>query len=104
MIKQREIEVIIQNTDQRHKFPLGTSLDEIIAELKIKLKYPIIGAMVNNKLKELDYAIFKPKTIKFIDLTHPDGMRMYVRSLSFILIRAAKNLFPNRRLTIEHSV
>ena len=104
MIKQREIEVIIQNTDQKKRFPLGTSLHEIIAELNIKLKYPIIGAMVNNKLKELDYAIFRPKTLKFIDITHPDGMRMYVRSLSFILIRAAKNLFPNRRLTIEHSV
>ena len=104
MIKQLEIEIIIQNIDQRKKYPLGTTLQEIVQDLKLNLKHPIIGAMVNNKLKELDYAIFKPKTIKFIDLTHPDGMRMYVRSLSFILIKAAKTLFPNKRLTIEHSV
>jgi uridine kinase len=104
MIKHKLIEIIVQNKGIRKQYPLGTTLMEILSDVKLDLKYPAIGAMVNNKLKELDYAIFKPKTIKFIDLTHPDGMRMYVRSLSFILIKAVKNLYPERRLKIEHSV
>ncbi len=104
MIKQKNIEIIIENTGERKRYPLGTTLLEIAADIKLNLKHRAIGAMVNNSLKELDYAIFKPKTVRFIDYTHPDGMRMYVRSLSFILLKAVKNLYPNRRLTIQHSV
>ena len=83
---------------------MGTTLKEIVKDSEIKLSYPVIGALVNNKVKELDYAIFSPKTIHFFDLQHSDGMRMYVRSLNFILIKAAKNLYPNAKIKIEHSI
>jgi len=59
---------------------------------------------VNNELKEMDYNIFKPKRVRFIDITHPDGMRMVVRSLCFVLHKAVRDLFPDAFLTIEHSV
>ncbi|MCK4662093.1 MAG: nucleoside kinase [Bacteroidales bacterium] len=98
------IKIKCENNQIAKTYKFGTRLHEIIKDQKIKLDYPILGALVNNKLKELSYRIFKPKTIKFIDITHPDGMRMYVRSLSFILIKATKELFPNVILTIEHSV
>jgi len=98
------VEVIIKNLNIRKKYPQATTLKEIADDLNLKLTYPIIGALVNNKTKDLSYTVFNPKTIKFIDLTHPDGMRMYVRSLSFILIKAAKKLYPDAQLKIEHSV
>ena len=65
---------------------------------------PVLGAMVNNTLKELCYEIYKPKTIRFIDYTHKDGRRMYTRSLSMVLYKAVKDLFPKCELKIEHSV
>lgn len=77
---------------------------EIHQDLKLELSNKIIGATVNNKVADLNYAIYRPKTIKFFDITHPDGIRMYVRSLSFILLKAVNNLYPNRILKIEHSV
>jgi len=86
------------------EYKLGTSLNSIIKDQKIQLPYPILGAMVNNQLEELSYEIYKPKTIKFIDITHKDGLLMYIRSLSFVLIKAVKELYPDKEIRIEHSV
>ena len=40
----------------------------------------------------------------FSDASHIMGMRMYVRSLCFVLYKAVTELFPGTRLRIEHSV
>lgn len=99
------IEIICQNYGgQRKYYPLGVSLKEIADDQGITLKYPVLGALVNNKLRELNYRIFKPKTIQFIDYTHPSGSRMYHRSLAFILYKTIKDLYPQAKLRIEHSV
>jgi uridine kinase len=82
----------------------GTNLQEVANNLEIKLKHPILGAMVNNKVRELSFEIYNPKTIEFIDITHKDGVRMYIRSLSFLLFAAVRELFPEARLRIDHSV
>jgi uridine kinase len=99
-----EVEIICENTGLRHTIKPGLSLAEISCELKIASEQPILGAMVNNSLKELDYEVYSPKTIRFIDITHPAGMRMYQRSLFFVLQKAVKETVPGGKLLIEHSV
>lgn len=98
------IQIICQNNISKKEYSQGTTLIDIANDQSISLKHPILGAFVNNKLKELSYHIYKPKTIEYIDITHPDGMRMYVRSLSFVLQKAVKELHPNTKLSIEHSI
>jgi len=100
------IEIICLNViaPQRRKFPLGTSLAQIARELKINLASPILGALVNNKVKELTYQVFKPKQIEFVDFSYNSGYQMYLRSLSFLLFHAVKQLYPNATLNIEHSI
>jgi uridine kinase len=68
------------------------------------MKNPILGALVNNELKELTFEVFHPISVQFIDITHPDGMRMYVRGLSFVLYKAVHELFPDSHLRIDHSI
>jgi len=82
----------------------GTSLNDVIKEFGVKMSNPILGAMVNNVLEELDFLVFHPISDQFIDITHPDGMRMYVKGLSFILYKAVNELFPEAHLRIEHSI
>ncbi len=100
------IEIICTNnpTPIRREFPIGTSLAEIAKELNINLKTPIVGALVNNKVKELNYRIFKPKQIEFFSFSHNAGFQMYLRSLSFILFHAVKKLYPDATLNIQHSI
>ncbi len=100
----REIKIKCLNNGETITCPRGITLTQIAKKLDVQLAHPILGAMVNNKLRETSYEVFHSKTIRFIDITHPDGMRMYVRSLSFVLLAAVNELFPGVKLRIEHSV
>lgn len=101
---RKQVEVICSNTGERRSVLPGLTLSEIAEEFKINLHHPILGAMVNNTLKELTYEVYSPKTIFFIDITHPAGMRMYQRSLFFVLQKAVKDIVPGSNVRIEHSV
>jgi len=82
----------------------GTSLVQVIRDFGVKMKNPILGALVNNVLQEINFEAFHPLSVQFIDITHPDGVRMYFRSLSFVLYKAADELFPASNLLIDHSI
>ncbi len=64
-----------------------------------------LAVLVNNALKDLYYdELNNGDNIEFIDITHPDGLRIYVRTLSFIYIKACKDIYKDARITIEHSL
>lgn len=101
---KKTINIKCLNNNKIYSIDAGASLNEIAKKIGINLKTPILGAYVNNKLRELSYEIYHPKTIEFIDITIPDGMRMYIRSLSLVLYKAVNELYPDAQLRIEHSV
>jgi uridine kinase len=82
----------------------GTTLLKLSRDCQKLYSEPIIAAKVDNDIKELSYEIKRDCRIRFIDLTEEDGMRIYRRSLYFILIKAAYDLFPDRRVIISHAV
>ncbi|MFA9392786.1 MAG: nucleoside kinase [Prolixibacteraceae bacterium] len=100
----RNIELFIENTNQTKEYPFGITLKEIVVDLNIKSDFPICGALVNNKVRELSFDIVKPKNIRFIDYSHPDGQRMFIRSLFFVLYAAVKDLYPEAKLKIDHAI
>ncbi|VAW26369.1 Uridine kinase, partial [hydrothermal vent metagenome] len=104
MKKFKEFAVYCENTKKEKKYTFGTTLADIIEDQRIDIGEDILGAMVNNTLKELDYILYKPKTVRFIGYTHPDGQRMFMRSLSMVLFKAVVDLYPDYRLRIEHTV
>lgn len=67
--------------------------------------FKYLGAKVNNKLKGLCSKDFKDNDIiEFIDITNPDGHRIYVRTLSFIYVKACKDIYDDIDVTINHSL
>ena len=101
---ENQATIYCKNTKSYHTYPLGTSLIEIFQDLKIELKYPVMAARVNYKVEDLNFMIYKPKDIEFIDLSIPSGMRVYVRTLSMVLAKAISELFPQAILRIEHPI
>ncbi|MDE6528941.1 MAG: nucleoside kinase, partial [Muribaculaceae bacterium] len=63
-----------------------------------------VCAAVNNKTEPLQYRVFGPKQVEFLDRTSPSGSRVYTRSLCMMLYCAVKKEFPTLRLRIEHSI
>ncbi|HSO85931.1 MAG TPA: hypothetical protein VLQ91_05225 [Draconibacterium sp.] len=100
----KQIEVFCKNTNTSYIYPLGTSLLEISKDLNIKLENMVVGAIVNNQIRELSFCLVKPKQIEFIDVSHPDGMRLYIRSLIFVLYAAVKETFPEVCLKIQNGI
>jgi len=100
----KDVEIFCKNTNSKYSYPLGTSLLEISEELNIKLDNRVCGAIVNNQIRELSFCLVKPKQIEFIDVTHPDGRRLFIRSLIFLLYAAVKDTFPEVQLKIQNSI
>ncbi len=100
----KEVIIYCKNTGQKVTYPMGVTLEEIALDLKIQLKTPVCGALVNNKLKELSFSVVKSKNIEFVDMIHPDGRRMYIRSLLFVFYAAVNELYPEAKMSIEHGI
>jgi uridine kinase len=65
---------------------------------------PIVGAVINGELRELTYPIKIDAHVRPITMSEPDGMRIYRRSLTFLLATAFEQLFAKAELTVDHSV
>ncbi|HOF98080.1 MAG: nucleoside kinase [Paludibacteraceae bacterium] len=98
----KTVTIYCKNTRSYHDFPLGTSLIEIYRSLNIQLKYQVVAARVNYKVEDLNFLIYKPKDIEFIDLSTSSGMRVYVRTLTMVVAKAVSELFPKGNIRIEH--
>ncbi len=100
----KKVTIYCKNTHSFHDFPLGTSLLEIYQFLNIKLKYQVVAARVNYKVEDLNFLVYKPKDIDFIDLSTSSGMRVYVRTLTMVIAKALSELYPYAVFRIEHPI
>ncbi len=98
------ITIYCKNTRQYYDVPCGTSLLDIYHQIGLQLPYPIVAARVNYKVQHLNFLIYKPKDIEFIDASCSAGMRCYVRTLSMVLACAVQELYPKTDLRIEHPI
>ena len=100
-----------ENDREFHRTEIGTSLKEIsdslfrtVTDEKTGLTIPVLAALVDHQLKELEFPVVMPHKIEFIGYNHPDGRRTYVRSLCFVLQHAARDLYPDKTLYMEYSL
>jgi len=98
------ISIFCKNNQTQQTFPAGVSLMEVYEQMQPSLLYPVACATVNNKIESLTYACYKSKDVKFLDVSDPAGMRIYVKSLCFVMAKAVHDLFPDAKLYIEHGL
>lgn len=98
------VTIYCKNIKQFVQIPCGTSLLELYQQLNLQLPYPVIAARVNYKVQSLNFLIYKPKDIEFIDATSDSGHRCYVRTLSMVMACAIRELWPDCDLRIEHPI
>ncbi|MDE6150964.1 MAG: nucleoside kinase, partial [Prevotella sp.] len=96
------LQIRCTNNNQTKSFPEGSSLLEIFPEFGLDFKYPVISAKVNNTSQGLKFRLWQNRDVEFVDIRNPSGMRAYIRSLCFVLYKAAQDVFPGCKLFIEH--
>ena len=98
------LQIYCKNNKETREFPEGTSLIDIYRELGLNMPYGPVSAKVNNKVENLNFRVYYNKDIEFLDITSASGMRTYVRSLCFILVKAVDDLYPCGTISLEHPV
>jgi uridine kinase len=84
--------------------PVGTTIEAFIEMAQLETNGRIVAALVNGKLRELSLALTRDANIVPVATNVSDGSRIYRRSLSFLLIAAAAELFPDQTFIIHHSM
>ncbi|MDR2956164.1 MAG: nucleoside kinase [Prevotella sp.] len=92
------------NNDTFKEFPAGTKLIDMQDSFDFNTNSRVVAAKVNNKTEPLDYEAYHNKTVHFVDLSEPLGMRTYVRSLCFLFAKVVAEIFPNAQIHIEHPI
>lgn len=101
---KNSIKVFCENTASHIRVEMGTSLLDICNSLSLPNTYPILAAYVNNRIKELNYKVYMPISIRFIDISHFEGYRVYQRTISFMVQRAVESLYPDQTFHVRHSL
>ncbi len=101
---ENTITIYCKNTQQYHDVPRGSSLLEVYNLLGIQLPYQVVAGRVNYKVEDLNFSLYRPKDVEFIDMSCASGMRCYVRTLSMVLACAIHELYPEADLRIEHPI
>ena len=91
--------------DKMIEVPKGSTLLEISKSFQEKFCYPILLASVNGFYHELSDSVDEDSFIIFFDLTSRIGSRAHIAGLTFLLLKAIKDLYgKNASIVVEHSL
>lgn len=92
---EQNILIRCKNNKKNLNVSIGSSLSEIFSQSGLQMEYGPVCARVNNKVEGMHFEVFKPKEIEFLDLHEASAMRTYIRSLFFVLNKAAHDIYPD---------
>ncbi len=98
-----EIKIEVEGSGKIGVRPETTPAD-VIEKINYRTEHRIIAARFNNKVVRLSYPLTTDGRLSFVTLDSSDGMSVYRRSLAFVMIRASRELFPEARVYIRHSL
>ncbi len=111
MATDEKFDLLIVNNGKHCEIEPQTRLGDLaeefcptITDKETSVVYPVLAALVDNKLKELDFLLPVSHEVEFIGYNHPDGHLVYKRSICFVLQKAVRELFPDKVLIIDHSL
>ena len=92
------------NDGQVLEGPLNTTIEEFIRAGNFPQDPAPIACLVNGQLRELTYHADRDLNVRVLTLADSEGMRVYRRSLSFLLIAVAHELFPQAKIVVEYGL
>jgi len=84
--------------------PIGTPLETYLQAAGLIDERLIVAAVINGQMRELHYRITADSEVELVTMRSSDGMRVYRRSLTLLLVTAAHELFPNASVYVDHSL
>ena len=80
------------------------TIKELLADEIEKSEIPIIGARFNNEYQRLDYEITKDGTVSLVDIASKGGMKIYRRTLIYIMAMAFERIYPEAKVRVNYQL
>jgi uridine kinase len=84
--------------------PIGTPLEAFIHAAGSDPQAPTVAALIDMELRELAYRVEQDVEVTPISMAQSDGLRIYCRSLVFLLVTAVHELYPEASIYVDHSL
>lgn len=104
---ENTVRVYCHNIDKQLEVPCGITMQEFVQQFQVPQlpEAPFLGALVNNKVRDMSFRFTKPAQVDFFNYYSTYGQQGYMRSLFFLLFHAVDNLLPQKvKLRIKHSI
>jgi len=82
----------------------GTRVRDILPQHRSPGGLEYVGALVSNDTVSLLYPVEVDATVTPLTRGDPNGFQIYHRSLCFLLAKAVKELYPDARFAVQHSL
>ena len=82
----------------------GLTVQEALKEEIENSKYEVIGCLYNNNYSNLDTPLEEGDKIELIDISSKEGMKIYVRTIVYIMGKAFENLYQREKIMVEYQL
>ena len=98
------LKIFCKNTGTFQEFQEGTTLLEMLPAFDFERPYDILSAKVNNVAEGLKFRVFNNRDVEYLDYRSYNGRNVYCRSLSFLLCKAVRDLYPDYRVILRRPI
>ena len=98
---EQTISIFCKNTQSELQVPMGCTLEEVYQLSGLSMTFGPVTAKVNNKVEGMHYRVYNQRQVEFLDVTSPNGIRAYTRSLFFVLCKAVHDLYEKCKVAID---
>ncbi len=90
--------------DNEYNFEKNITIKEAFQNEIETSEIPIIGAKFNNEYERLDFALKEDGKVSLINIASEGGMKIYSRTLIFIMAMAFEKLYPKAKLRVNYQL
>ncbi len=101
--RRSKVQIAVENK-QECLVEKGTTVGRVAEMLGRASGLDVCAAFLDNRIVDLQTRLEQAGRLHFIGLGSRDGNRMYQRSLCFVLLAAARDVYPDLKLVIHHSL
>lgn len=97
-------QVEVRLGDRTLSVPYRTPVGEVIAANDGPRRHPVLAAIVHQRCVDLDFPICTPTVVKPVTYSMREGVLVYRRTASLVMLEAARQIFPAARVTIGQAL
>ena len=87
-----------------NKREMEQKISELLKDEIQKSEYPVVGAKYNNEYKNLDDIVNTNGKIELITINSKEGMKIYRRTLTYIMGMAFSAIYPQAYVTVNYQL